>query len=425
MIVRGSYPSLRTNMTRKRKRNAVAQATTFPDATGAVAGLEVVHNLDIPAFNLVASVQDASKCRNVQSLKREVHSQETSNEQGWEMAASQRPSKKRKSANYPEINRSPNSRLQSSIKIGDLQTLVLYILCDGPGPHWVSIRHHSEIRKVVVLMAPGLEKKMFTQGLLSDTEPGQGRHDGQVEIAQSVGDGMDSEQVLPKENEDHAIISGGIDSTQIDRDEWTTETHLPVELSEDLLPEPLKPLAGIFPHLWPVLTPGDDKYSRIHSPVHAMLTSSLPKAKEDGNAKGVRAPREAKDWKDTPSRITDFITSVDQLKENGFALHPAHLVSEEQKLSEQQRRQTSYQPTLGEWVDTRVGSLQEAEVPENELEQGSLTVGREVLAMDCEMCKTSDGELALTRISILNWGGDVVLDELVKPSLPIVDYLTA
>ncbi len=59
-----------------------------------------------------------------------------------------------------------------------------------------------------------------------------------------------------------------------------------------------------------------------------------------------------------------------------------------------------------------------------EIENGSLTAGREIFAMDCEMCKTEGGGLDLTRISIVAWDGSVVLDELVKPEKPVIDYLT-
>ena len=32
--------------------------------------------------------------------------------------------------------------------------------------------------------------------------------------------------------------------------------------------------------------------------------------------------------------------------------------------------------------------------------------------------------MALTRISIVGWDGTVIMDELVKPDKPIIDYLT-
>ena len=49
---------------------------------------------------------------------------------------------------------------------------------------------------------------------------------------------------------------------------------------------------------------------------------------------------------------------------------------------------------------------------------------RQILAVDCEMCTVQGGHSALTRISVLDWNGKKIVDELVKPSLPIIDYLT-
>ncbi|EAL61779.1 RNA exonuclease 1 [Dictyostelium discoideum AX4] len=49
---------------------------------------------------------------------------------------------------------------------------------------------------------------------------------------------------------------------------------------------------------------------------------------------------------------------------------------------------------------------------------------KEMLAIDCEMCRTEGGQLELTRISIVNEQKKVVLNELVLPEKPIIDYLT-
>ncbi len=334
------------------------------------------------------------------------------------------PAKKRKipkkdSPHYPSITYSTQSRLQSTVKLSDLQALVLYILADGVSPHWISVRHYTAIRKVVVLMVPGLELKMFGKNAAADDAENE-------EAPPASGARLDGVTA------DADGKSGGKGAVSAPRKRPPPppppKPYHPVDIAADALPAALQPLADIFAQVWPVMTPGDGNFTQMHSPVYAMLISPLPKAAKENGSNGPQESRAAPAWENKPTTVARLLASVDELREHEFPLHPALLHTEQEKLAESERRRQL--KDADDWVDTRV-SLDGQDAPEatSETEGGSgdaknPTAGWEVLAMDCEMCMTSDGDLDLARISLVNWGGDVVMDELVKPEKTITDYLT-
>ncbi|KAL0475521.1 hypothetical protein QR685DRAFT_512985 [Neurospora intermedia] len=301
---------------------------------------------------------------------------------GWQTIENGRPVKKLKkipgqeSKRYPGIHFSTQARLFSKINVSSLRDLILYIFADGPAPQWVSVKHRPEFRKIVAIMVPGLDEAMFKKGLDFSAYTGP--------------------------TPDQAISGGGAP----DPDEY-----YPRELKKELLPEVLQPFADMFPHLWPVKAPGDDKYGKLHSPMPAMLTAPLPKSK----GTGIQPVSEPHGWKNQRTRITEFLATNEELMEHGFPVHPAMLNPGEKR--------DKFKDPEG-WVHTRVENLEDGKVPEGEVQQGSVTAGREVYALDCEMCMTGEAEYSLTRISLVSWDGSVVLDELVKPDKPIIDYVT-
>ncbi|KAH7354716.1 hypothetical protein BKA65DRAFT_394455 [Rhexocercosporidium sp. MPI-PUGE-AT-0058] len=341
---------------------------------------------ELPEFNLTRRAsQDAG------SPKNEDKRGETVDSEGWQTVEG-RPRKKKKipkhdSKNYPAIIFSKESRLQSQIKISDLQQLVLYILADGTSPSFVAVRHRPEIRKVVVLMVPGLEMSMFRSKALEEG----------------------------------------------DRTYGSPDDYFPNRLKAEKLPEALQPFADIFEYIWPVKTPGDEKYGKMHSPLHAMLTAPAPKNKEEKqwqkSRKGATPAKEPQGWKNTRVPIPEFVHTAEELLENDYTLHPASYEEEEGKINLAEFRRANKVSTDNGWVDTLVEHFKDGTAPESEIQSGSITAGREVFAMDCEMCVTGkqasgQDELSLTRISIVGWDGSVVLDELVKPDKPIINYVT-
>lgn len=363
---------------KKRKREEDSSTVQF----GMGSTLSVLRPPELPGFNLT-STRPTSQEENSAGDE----------EQEWTTVENGRPSKKAKkipkpeSLNYPAITFSPDSRFNSSIKIADLQGLVLYLLADGPAPQWVSVKHRPQFRKVVVLMIPGLEKDMF----------------------------------IRKQKEKDASQEDSRRNSFYSPDEY-----YPVRLSSQDLPKELEYFLEMFEHAWPVKTPGDDKFNRMHSPLHAMLTAPAPREKEEKKQNKRSGPKAVKpeSFAGERTRITEFLCSVTNLEENEYVLHPAMYDDKDERAIQLERRKTAGNSQADGWVDSSVDKYEDGSIPERDIEQGSLTAGRTVLAMDCEMCMTDANEFSLTRISIVAWDGSVVMDELVKPAKPITDYLT-
>jgi len=307
--------------------------------------------------------------------------------------------------NYPAIEHSHHARLQSHVKLADLQSLVLYLLADGNAPQWVSVRSRNSIQKVVMLMVPGLELGMFN---------------GTVSLESDSGN-VQSDTAAPTP-----------DSAQSKRLTISPDDFYPASLRPDRLPACLRPLSEIFEHVWPIKAPGEhrnNQYIKVHSPIHTMLSSQIPKTQEEKRMKKSGAhkgpmPPNAKDWVDKRTPITDYLATLVEQQENEYVLHPALFATPEAKEAALQQRQVAKQTSEYGWVDTLVASLDDGNVAEDEIEQGSITAGRHILSIDCEMCKAEDDRLVLTRISLLNWDGTVAMDKLVKPDVVIKDYLT-
>ncbi|KAI1425381.1 hypothetical protein F5Y12DRAFT_747300 [Xylaria sp. FL1777] len=319
------------------------------------------------------------------SLKRPKPHDDDDNE-GWQVV--DRQSKKAKkakkipqpaSSNYPSISFNYNAKLQSKISLEQLRNLVLYIFAEGVSPQWVAVANRPQFRKIVAIMVPGLEEAMFKQDVNFATY---------------------NEQCFDLDQKSRVLTS--------------PDDYYPRLLKRDELPEILKDFADMFPHLWPVKTPGNEKYGYMRSPLGTMLTVPTEKTKEEKAAKGVQPAREPKGWKDERTRITEFIAMPEDFQPNGYVLHPACIPAERRK---------DYEYPEG-WLHTHVENLEDGDVPEEEIQQGSVTAGRDVYALDCEMCVTGPDEYSLTRISLVSWDGTTILDELVKPDKPIIDYVT-
>jgi RNA exonuclease 1 len=325
----------------------------------------------------------------------------------------ERGRKRKLERHYPVIEHSHHARIQSHIKITDLQMLALYILADGNAPQWVAVQNRNEIRQVVVLMVPGLEMDMFNGKVALELPSSpDAPHNGQVDEA--------TDQPTPSNESGHRPKRLRISSDDM----------YPATLKPERLPEALKPLADVFPHVWPIKAVGEhrsNQFYRVHSPIHTMLSAQIPKSREEKqmkkNHKGP-LPQNSRHWENKRTPITKYIATLVEQQENEYVVHPVWFTTPEAKEAAYQRRKAAQQTSEDGWVDTNIASLEDGDVPEKDIEKGSVTAGRQVYTVDCEMCKSEDDKFVLTRVSLLDWDGNVVLDELVKPDVPIKDYLT-
>lgn len=104
--------------------------------------------------------------------------------------------------------------------------------------------------------------------------------------------------------------------------------------------------------------------------------------------------------------INDLMMSLDQLLENGYPIHPKTegINTEDMRFYSNKQHENNEEYTWYNTIDFEHS-------------------GSHIFGLDCEMC-LADKDSVLTRVSILDFQNNVIYDKLVKPDVPITDYLT-
>ena len=336
---------------------------------------------------------------------------------GWSVVESRSAKHKRRKIDNPEKPKKPEKPEEQlgdypsisfyksrpeRVDLKALQDLVFYALADGAAPTWMAIKNAKQIQQAVVLMVPGLDRETLRD----------------EELWNSVSD--DSQ---PKDPGADQTLSRPPDENVRDQQQASSERSAmksPSHLDPDTdTMASVPPRDRLLEHILQVRAPGDSSQSRIHSPLQHMLVAPFPPVQKTKNGKAdnkVQAVR-------TP--IADFVHSADELRDAEYPIHPAAFENSDDARLEQERREKTGQSVSDGWVDTDVTVSMPQKLhssPGNT--RDPVVNGLKPYALDCEMVLTTDDKYSLARISLVDWTGAIILDEYVKPLLPIKNYFT-
>ena len=112
-----------------------------------------------------------------------------------------------------------------------------------------------------------------------------------------------------------------------------------------------------------------------------------------------------------PVDIEKLLLSPAEMRIAGYPVHPLHENESSGQDDPLGRDQSQGQEEVSVQVivSTPIASEQ--------------TARKTVIGIDCEMCRTEAG-MEITRVTLVDFQGETLYDQLVKPPNPILDYLT-
>ncbi|WVQ77877.1 hypothetical protein IAR50_007580 [Cryptococcus sp. DSM 104548] len=279
-------------------------------------------------------------------------------------------------------------RYGKKVTLAHVRDMVLYILAEAQKPQWLQIDHKASISHVVLLLIPGLLPEHL---------------------------GLDPE--VTKSSMPFPITSPSALLDQV-----------------SLIPA----LSSLFTYGCPTRAPGDK--SRMHSPINQLLmspmTDAVKKQKEDEAKVVQEEPTGAK--RNIPLQ---YLVTPNQMIDNDYQL-PAYIRPSDVPIIPGLDLETITKelpiPLPSQdgsaWSAIGVGSMQGKHPKGNRREggwvetpeaQGPPADGKyPILALDCEMVVSADGD-ELARVSVIDFEtGNNVFDELVQPEAEIIDYRT-
>ncbi|WVQ68933.1 uncharacterized protein L199_007142 [Kwoniella botswanensis] len=273
-------------------------------------------------------------------------------------------------------------RYGKKIGIAHVRDLVLYIVAEGNKPSWIQIEHKSFISHTVLLFVPGLLPSQL--GL----------------------DQIPTISCMPFSTVPTPTTTGSGSST------------------DPLPPARVPIIPKLFTYACPTRAPGDDR--KLHSVLNSLLMSPIPDGLKKQKEREAKQLAEAATSSDLPPFL--YLLTPHQMLDNDYPI-PSYISPSDTPVIP--GLDLSTLPPRGSTTSMSNGNVRTKgnrrddpwlEIPQAD---GPPEDGKwPVLAMDCEMVLSEDGQ-ELARVSILDFdSGDNIFDELVKPPKEIIDYRT-
>nr|XP_018265795.1 uncharacterized protein I303_02169 [Kwoniella dejecticola CBS 10117]OBR87953.1 hypothetical protein I303_02169 [Kwoniella dejecticola CBS 10117] len=251
-------------------------------------------------------------------------------------------------------------RYGKKVGIAHVRDLVLYIVAEANKPSWIQIENKSFISHTVVLFVPGL---------------------------------------LPS----HLGLE---QNSSVASMPFPTIPSDPSSSKQARVPA----IPKLFAYACPTRAPGDDR--KLHSVLNSLLMSPIPDTLKKQKHEEARQLAEAATSSDIPPFL--YLLTPHQMIDNDYPL-PSYISPSDNPII----------PGLD--LNTLPESGNKRDDPWVETPQADTSPGDgkwPVLAIDCEMVLSEDGQ-ELARVSIIDFeSGENIFDELVTPPKPIIDYRT-
>ncbi|WRT65068.1 uncharacterized protein IL334_002010 [Kwoniella shivajii] len=334
------------------------------------------------------------------STKRKTPAPNETDEDGFTKVPTKEERRKMRKVNKhrPGFQYNTNEfRYGKKVGIAHVRDLVMYIVAESNKPQWIQIEHKSFIKHTVLLFVPGLLPSHL---------------------------GLDQ---IP------TIASMPFSTTPSESSSSSSTPRVPV-------------IPKLFTYACPTRAPGDDR--KLHSVLNSLLMSPIPDSLKKQKEKEAKQLAEAAASSDTPPFL--FLLTPHQMIDNDYPI-PSYISPSDSPIIPGLDLSTlppslaaalsgpiggpgdvhldiglgGSTTSMGNSSNGKKGNRREDAWVESPQAKGPPEDGKwPILAMDCEMVLSEDGQ-ELARVSIIDYETDEnIFDELVKPPKEIIDFRT-